>query len=49
VTLTLSRENKDTQKSSSTIIDHELYSITDPDNKSGGTMFMAIGTSPTYL
>jgi hypothetical protein len=29
---------------SSTIIDHELYSITNRDNKSGGISFMAINS-----
>jgi hypothetical protein len=31
-----------TQIRSSTIIDHEIYYITNPDNKFGGTVFMAI-------
>jgi hypothetical protein len=33
---------QDTQIRSSTIIDHKIYSITNPDNKCGGTTFMAI-------
>jgi hypothetical protein len=42
VTITLSRGKQDTQIRSSTIIDYKIYFVTNPDNKSGGTMFMAI-------
>jgi hypothetical protein len=42
MTITLCREKKDTQIRSSTIIDHEIYSITNPDNKFGGIAFMDI-------
>jgi hypothetical protein len=42
VTITLSFEMQDTQIRSSTIIYYKIYSITNPDNKSGGTAFMAI-------
>jgi hypothetical protein len=44
VIITLSCGKQDTQVRSSTIIDHELYSITNPDNKSGGKAFMSINS-----
>jgi hypothetical protein len=42
VTITLSRVKQDTQIRSSTIIDYEIYFITNPDNKCGGREFMVI-------
>jgi hypothetical protein len=42
VTITLSHGKQDTQIRFLTIIDHELYSITNPDNKLGDIAFMAI-------
>jgi hypothetical protein len=42
VTITLSREKQGTQIRSSTIIDHEIYYIKNPDNQCGDTTFMAI-------
>jgi hypothetical protein len=42
MTITLYCKNQDTQIRSSTIIDYKIYSITNPDNKCGGMVFMVI-------